>query len=376
MDGDNNLDGAAVQDFNEMANVGSTEDVAIVVLIDRKNIPAAVYKVENGVTLDKASPLLEEGEIDMGNYTTLKQFVEYGASHFPAEQVALIFWNHGDGWRSPKRSRKFLRAASYDEDNGNGKTDPLYMWEVVKALSELQAEGIRVNLIGFDECLMGMVEVAVDVANYTDNVVFSETRELYDGWDYERVLRSLTDNPEQSGEDFARRIVDSYYEAYEPSGYSVTLSAVNVGQIGRIREAVNSFVDYYMNEVSDRDQARTEILEARNNSLESDDGYGANGENTYVDLKSLFENISLYVSDSGLKQKAEEVVNAVDVYVRNTGGNYSGMSIYFPKGLNSYEEEYGFEVPSYSYYYGSNYFNPASPQWNWDEFIQDIISVQ
>jgi len=373
MDGDNSLDGAAVQDFNEMANVGSTEDVAVVVLVDRKEAPAAIYKVEKGVTLDKASPLLEEGEIDMGNYTTLKQFVEYGVSNFPAERIALIFWNHGDGWRSPKKIREFFRAASYDEDNGNGETDPLYMWEVVKALSELQAEGVKVNLIGFDECLMGMAEVAVDVANYTDNVVFSETTEPYDGWDYGRVLRSLIDNPEQSGEDFAKEIVDNYYEAYESQGYSVTLSAVNVGQIEKIREAINSFVDYYMNEVSDKDQAKSEIMEARSNSLEADDGYGANGENTYVDLKSLFENISLYVSDSGLKQKAEEVVGAINAYVRNTGGNYSGMSIYFPKGLNSYEEEYGFEVPSYSYYLGSNYFNPASLQWNWDEFIQDIL---
>jgi len=373
MDGDNNLDGAAVQDFNEMAEVGSADSVNVIVLIDRKDKPASIYKVERGITLDKASPLIEKGEVNMGNPETLKEFVEYAVSNFPAEKVALIFWNHGDGWRSIGRNKRIFKAASYDEDDGNGTEDPLYMWEVVKALKDLKEKGISVNLIGFDECLMGMAEVAIDIANYAEDIVFSEITEPYDGWDYKKVLTSLTENPTQSPNSFAKSIVDSYYQAYGSYSGSYTLSAVESSQTELIKQAINDFASYYLS-LNSKDSIKSEILNARDKSLEADDHYGSNDENTYVDIKSLFENIYNDTSDSTLKEKAANVLNALNIYTKSVGENYSGISIYFPKSSDSYEYEYGFEVPSYSYYYGNNYYNPASSQWKWNEFLEDLLN--
>jgi len=121
MDGDNSLDGATVQDFNEMAKVGSSDNVTVVVLLDRRDEGASIYKVKKGVNLDKASPLVEKGEVDMGDPDTLEDFVDYAVSQFPAEKIALVFWNHGDGWRSVKRNRIGYKAASYDEDDYHHK---------------------------------------------------------------------------------------------------------------------------------------------------------------------------------------------------------------------------------------------------------------
>ncbi len=378
MDGDNSLDGATVQDFNEMAKVGSSDNVTVVVLLDRRNEGASIYKVEKGVTLDKASPLVEKGEVNMGDPDILEEFVNYAVSEFPSEKIALIFWNHGDGWRSVKKNSVYYKAASYDEDDGSGQTDALYMWEVVRALDDLKnGKNINIDLVGFDECLMGMIEVAIDLSNYTDSVVFSELTEPYDGWNYEKVLESVADNPDISAYDFGKRIVDSYVESYKSYSGEYTLAVLNSTLLMDIKDALESFVLSYLS-ADNREELKRKILSARDSSIEADDGYGNKGENTYVDLKNLFENIYSNLPESNLKERAFSVLEATDkVYVGKVGNiNYSGLSIYFPKEASSYESEYGFEVPSYSYYYGENYYNPSASFWRWDEFIQNLLNVE
>ena len=376
MDGDNSLDGAAVQDFNELSEVGSGENVEILVFVDRRNSSAGIYRVEKGISLDEATPLVDEGEANMGAPETLKRFVSYAVSNFPADRLALIFWNHGDGWRSIKWNKKPKRAVSWDEDNGNGTEDPLFMWEVVSALKDLEDQGINFDLIGFDECLEGMVEVGIDLENFTDVLVFSELTEPYDGWNYTTILSSLSSGNITTPYSLGKLIVDSYYSSYSSYSGNYVLASVNSTAIDVLREKIDDFAISYLSlSDEDRDSVRQEILNARSSSKEADDGYGNNGENTYVDLKDLFRNIYNSVSDEVLREKALNVIDALDLYVRTIGDSYSGLSIYFPKEGSSYEPEYGFSVPSYSYYYGQNYYNPASSKWSWDEFLEDVLQV-
>src|SRR5438270_88029 len=41
---------------------------------------------------------------DMGSYRTLQDFVSWGSQNYPADQLAVVVWDHGSGWRNVFRS--------------------------------------------------------------------------------------------------------------------------------------------------------------------------------------------------------------------------------------------------------------------------------
>jgi hypothetical protein len=101
LDGDNNLESAAIGDFLEMSSVGSTSDVNIVVQFDR--IPGGVssygdwtdckrFRVTSGMTPMPANATEDLGECNMGDPNTLREFVEWTTTKFPADNYALILW--------------------------------------------------------------------------------------------------------------------------------------------------------------------------------------------------------------------------------------------------------------------------------------------
>ena len=198
LDGDNNLESCGVEDFMEMSSVGSNAQVTIVVQFDRgtnseSNGGSSDYgnwastkrfQVTSGQTPTAAHQVSDLGEANMGSAATLQSFLEWGMNGYPASNYALVLWDHGGGW--------VYGVCSDDTDSG----DSLLMPEVRQAISSAETStGKRVNLVGFDACLMGMVEVAYDLRTYSDTVVFSEETEPGQGWAYDKVLTWLATRP-------------------------------------------------------------------------------------------------------------------------------------------------------------------------------------
>jgi len=123
MNGDNNLEANAIEDFNEMEGVPelTNDNVNVIVLFDRANgydtsngdwKGTRLYKVDydtNGVDGTIISTRLagmglsatgDSNELNMGDPTVLSSFIDYVKTNYPAENYMLIIWNHGDGWRS------------------------------------------------------------------------------------------------------------------------------------------------------------------------------------------------------------------------------------------------------------------------------------
>jgi len=113
LNGDNNLKYWAIEDINEMEVAGSTDQVAIVVQMDRVDW----HDTSNGdwtttkrfyVTRDakglgdrtiRSEAIRDLGEVNMGNPDKLIEFVEWAQATYPAQNYALILWNHGSGWK-------------------------------------------------------------------------------------------------------------------------------------------------------------------------------------------------------------------------------------------------------------------------------------
>jgi hypothetical protein len=84
---------------------------------------------------------------------------------------------------------------------------------------------------------MGMTEVAYQVHEYASVMVASEHAEPSSGWPYDAILTQLTATPNINAAELATLVVDSYYIAHAPTGY--TMAAIDLTKIDAVVEGLN-----------------------------------------------------------------------------------------------------------------------------------------
>ena len=114
LNADNNLDEFGVEDQEEMARVGSNENINVVTLIDRERGPAQINYIEKG----KIKKVKDMGELDMGDYKELVKFCKFVKENYPAKHYMIGIWNHGSGWKA-KTDKNVVRGVSYDDSSNN-----------------------------------------------------------------------------------------------------------------------------------------------------------------------------------------------------------------------------------------------------------------
>jgi predicted acetyltransferase len=287
----------------------------------------------------------------MGDPNTLRDFVEWTTTEFPADNYALILWNHGDGWKSinnwvPWADDDLKDTKDAGSSRGicvdNTNSDYLTLQETEDALT-----GKYVQLLGYDACLMHMVEVVYQVMTNAGVSVGSEEVEPGDGWPYDTILADLTVTPTMTENALGTVIVDRYMGSYGYTG-SETQSAVDNLELPNLVTAVDNLAQALMTEingghVADVQQARSETEEIY--------------YNYYIDLYHFAEKIQLYVP--GAAAQAQAVMNSVGVAVYEEAHGTSvpndhGLSIYYPRvedGAWSVSTN-GDNIPEYSFWFG------------------------
>lgn len=384
LDADNNLEGAGLADYREMATVGSSAALNIVVQMDRRPGYASgdgdwtgtrrFLVPRNGTPA--LTPLADLGEQNMGDPNTLRDFVEWAVDNYPAERYALVIWNHGGGWRqmmerlhvqgksARERGQPDLSVAravaSDDTDN-----DQLFMKEVQTALESARDRlrqrnntMVKLDLVGFDACLMGMVEVAYalrDVANY---VVGSEETEPANGWPYNTILADLAANPSMPPRGLASAIVARYGAAYN-SG--VTQSAFDLASLNDLTTSIDAFAA----------KANGEWAQLKAARLGSRQYHPAGFAAIWgVDLWDFADRVHNSVNSADIKTVAADLKKALSGFVvaehhsSNMAGSH-GVAIYFPPTKTEYAND-----PEHTGYEENNTFMPVDfvihHQWdNW-----------
>lgn len=217
---DNNLQLAGVGDLEEMEAVGAIDGVNVVVLMDTIDIMEGThwYSVGDGETHFDAAGVpsicdceevagVSPGELNMGDPASLTYCLETAIAFAPADHYMLVLWDHGGGWW----------GVCYDESSTTptGSTDRLTMDEVQQAVNAASVDGVPVDLdvIGYDACFMGMVEIAYENRGLAELMVASITTVPGDGWDYTAWLSGIltTDrSPYAVSEMAATTYVDFY----------------------------------------------------------------------------------------------------------------------------------------------------------------------
>lgn len=197
MSADSDLTKAADKDIREMLRVGSNEGVQVVVFLDPRGKPAERFQVGKGRRLQVGS----HGEVDMSQPSTLFEFVRTATRDFPAKRKALVLWGHGVGAASGKQ-----KVATRPADTWKTSLDS--SGSVMSATSVAEGlEGVEVDLLGFDACLMQAAEVGYELRSRFTIMVGSRDTLDTSGWAYDKIFRQLT--AQTTAEDLAKYIVSS-----------------------------------------------------------------------------------------------------------------------------------------------------------------------
>ena len=232
MGADNNLSTAGEDDITEMAKVGSTSGVAVVVQAEfsqqySTGLPTDTRRmlIQKGVNNIAASTSI--GNVNMADPAQLTAFIKWAQQTYPAKRYALVIWDHGAGWKTASLNtrRSLLRGAVQDETSDSFMSLP----DLAKAVRN---SGVHFDLINFDACLMAMYEVAYEFKGLVDYLVFSEETEPGDGDPYDTILNDLKTDPVMTGRTLATTIVNNYYNFYASQRTDgITKSAVDMSKL-------------------------------------------------------------------------------------------------------------------------------------------------
>ena len=338
---DTDLEPFMMVDVNEMGEVGSNENLNIVAMIDRSPeygeepvldigdwVGAKLVHVQPG----HAEVLADLGPTDMGDPATLAWFITEGIAAFPAEHYAVIISDHGAAW-----------PGVGPDDSAESLLEPV---EIQSALATGLADaGVeRLDLLGFDACLMAAYEVASALAPYADRLVASSELEPGSGWDY-RSLQLLADYPAATVDELGTAIVDSFIAGNDPD---TTLALLDLTQMPLLDEAMAAFTSVLI-------ERSATVAPDVGRTLAVNPGYGRSPDPTQdhhmTDLGALTATIGIEALD--VSDQADAVLRALnDVVVHKGSGalaaSFSGLSIYFPPSADLFNPYYVDFVPNTS----------------------------
>jgi len=333
LDGDNNLESAAITDFLEMSAVGSTDEMNIVVQMDRISgydssfgswTGVNRYLVSQGTEPTLAEAVLAGGEMNMGAASTLSGFINWGLENYPAERYMLVLWNHGANWQ----------GVCVDDTSSS---DILTMAEIGTAMATVRAShpGFTFDVMGFDACVMSGLEVLYEMSGYADHIIASQLNEPGPGWNYNVGLGVLASNPHLNGSMASIYMADAYIESYAtpyPGYYQadVTMTVVNSSRV----QAVIASLDSLSSEMLSR-------MPHDHNYYQKAWTDTASIEYDYPDLVHLAYNIYLNAPTAAVRGHALDLFNNALNAMEYTGyfdvdggydaGAFSGISVYFPE---------------------------------------------
>jgi len=413
LNGDNNLEKYALRDFREMSKVGSSDKINIVAQFDRIGyVPdyggwtqTLRFKIAKDMapTPENAVPGFNT-EVNMGDGKILGDFVTWAMTNYPAKRYMLLIWDHGSGWRrflnlrsntpEAEQARNIedllanranraaslqvgnvqespVKAVSHDETSGKS----LYNREIQDTLGQVLA-GKKLDVVGFDACLMSMVETGYAMRGIAGTMIGSEELEPGDGWRYDDWLAGLSANPTMDGNELGKVVVKSYQKQYSNVS-DTTLSATDLREASRLADLIDKFAHAMESQFGNPFELKN-IRTARDNC----NNYGSGSGHFYnIDLLRFANLVANGTHDPSVRGAAQQVV--ADLAERVVIGNYAhesmqddekygshGLAIYFPATKSQFEQD-----PLSSAYRDANENYPVEfvKGHAWDNFLMSYF---
>jgi hypothetical protein len=339
---DTDLEEPMMDDLTEMGSVDSSDVLSVVAFVDRAEgySDDAVLGIDNWVgakiidVADGGATLVDDlGDVNTGDPVVLEDFIARGIRENPADHYALIISDHGASWP----------GVGGDESTDG---DALSLAEINEAISAgLNAAGIaKLDLLGFDACLMATYEVASTLAPLADRLLASQELEPGHGWNY-TALKTVVDNDGATVDELGAALIVGY-EAQaiaEETAAEITLSFIDLTAMESVDAALATFSADWI------DRAAS-ISPAVGRSLATTLRFGTDPDpeqdSFMSDLSMLAATIALEARATAVAESSNALVDAIDVAVIESisgqaNGGATGLSIYFPPSAESLDPSYG-----------------------------------
>lgn len=318
----NNLSAFAAKNLQDIARVGSSSRVNIVVQWHQYNQEGLWrYKLSgNKIELD----IVAEDESASDPAQNLMSFVEWGAQKYPANHNFLILWNHGMGISEPAWGNMPIKLANQQAQNANPRAvingittldneaaaaaeaeeelekmddvsqqrgimfdeeNKIYMTnhDLSRALSYITGTVLKkpFDVIGMDACFMAMVEVGYQIRDYSTYFVASQEVELAQGWNYPDLLTPfmiLPHTPLQT----ATRIVQAYEKYYRGKTHLYTQSVMSLANVSTLKGSIDNVANCLRDCMKQHGSAMRQIIrKARSSCLQY-------SSPAFIDLHSFY----------------------------------------------------------------------------------------
>ena len=376
MEAANDLEIFAPRNLRQMQQIGSNENVNIIAqhnVYEKNTYSSRTFLIEKG-----ERKLLKERHFssDTGE-ENLVNFCCDTINTYTADHYALILWNHGTGVLEPilrnalsstdlfsltnssdffeKENKGFtpLQTSSknstqqkykgicFNDASGKFLTEK-HLCRALKTICATSLQNKKLDLIGFDACLMSMIEIATAIEPFAKTMVASQDVERGTGWNYYYVLfpfsfTSLTPP------DLGKHIVNAYKKTYQKIA-DFTLSCILLEKVQKLISNI-SHVAYLLQKTtlcSEDKKIKLSIKISRNKHLCT---YFEEPE--FIDLHHLYHNLLINLEQATQKQQQNPELEELKrelflgktliedaVYANTAGTAYpqaKGISIYFPE---------------------------------------------
>ena len=212
-------------DVNFIIETGGASDWGDKYNISSNNLTR--FEVKNGKLVEKD----KLANANMSASSTLQSFVEWGLSNYPADKMALVFWDHGAG----------LEGCCNDENYGVSGSGWFPTYDYITPVEERTAlrnalsksDISKFEWIGYDCCLMQSLEIGMVNAEFANYQVASQISEWGGGWDYTPWVNQIFSNPNIQTSTLLTTICDSFVADYDQYGSEnvMTLSWLDLSKI-------------------------------------------------------------------------------------------------------------------------------------------------
>ena len=344
---DCNLQVAQYKNLDNQEQVGSDKNTHIVAMIDIGPFPglmdeswsgARTYYINGDNTKDKiTSPVISEhgNHVDMSDMDVMTKFIADTIKKFPSDYTDLVLNDHGGGWT----------GALADDHDGRLMKIP----QIRKAIEKAEEiTGKKLDIIGFDACLMADTQVAYELKDTAKILLASEETEGGKGWTYSPMLGgkggealktiqdSMTKRIDVSPEEFAKTVVKVNGEHQKDIP---TFSATDLTKMDDLAKAADKFAGAVINAPDDKFIIRDAIKKAQNYA----GGYAPYGD--MRDFYHMAELIEKDVKSSEVREAAKEMKETIKATIIENEAdevhrNSHGIHVYTPVSSKGVEEEY------------------------------------
>lgn len=192
----------------------------------------------------------------------------------------------------------------------------IHMPEFQAALDTItQAAGQKFDFIGFDACLMAQLAVSIAIQPYANYQIAAEEIVPGLGWDYTPPVKALVANPDLPVSELAKVQIDAFDTLYSTSqkkaSGSYDMGIIDLAQVDIVVKALDEFASAV--KASSGNEVKA-ISTARSNvETFSKIGEASSAADAIssVDLSDFMRLMSNLSTDAGVKQASSNVIKAV-----------------------------------------------------------------